>query len=829
MPETHIAQSTTHPERMKLEPYSAEIRLANLALGIDNIHYDVFLSPKFVEFTQKYLLDLIRQTVNVQLPHARERDRRKQTGSPEHGAFRRLLTEILQESVTRAKYRQSIETDILHQLALLKFITQEAINQFSSMLVEYKDWIRSRGELFEHSEQAHVMRSKIAGLQAGRKGVIREIGETLCRIWREVDESTLSKTRRALFGDDFFETYQLLQNRCLFVENGSDDHLFLEHYVLLGNFMSDPDRFEVFDNLLLGLIRDCVPSDDHSDELAKARKTHERLLEQARSLRSELARLEEEQEEASRRSGSADESFPWLFKRKPGVSADLPDEVADIRRKYASIEKNLEELAPQISAAKLRCDFLTEEFQSRLGDYLNQPANARRLFDPRASAEETGSAPETRARLLEEWVHRLEEQDVLFHVLAGYELRKIAAEYCPPVHLQQLKKAMVDRNEAKRVERILEQFPARKISTRKLEEASRAIRRRGHDETRVIASQFAEDLMRLRRDHRNYQHVASWMERINLVRSERARELSRANKSLYEFLHPDEGRPAEDPIINHVVIKADVRGSTGITKDLLSRGMNPASHFSMALHEPVKKMLERYGAAKVFIEGDAIILAIYETESTRATQRAVARACVLAREILAVTGSYNVRAQSSDLPPLELGVGVAFQDSAPSLWMDADSKIMISRALNLSDRLSSCAKMAKRLFKENPSPFNVFLLQSLMDDAAADEGEELLVRYNLNGIELNDEGFQKLSSEISLAPMGGNFPLPWGKERVQLYFGEVPLGESLEPIVIRKGFVRQLLPGAKIGAPGNRPYYEVCTDSKLLDLARRKVSRRPSA
>ncbi len=825
MPETHIAPSLVHPERMKLEPYSAEIRLEHLALGIDNIHYDVFLSPKFVEFTQKYLLDLIRQTVSFQLPHQKERDPRKQTGSPEHGAFRRLLTDILQESITRAKYQQSIETDVLHRLALLKFIMQEAVNQFSSILVECKDWIRSRGELFEHSEQAHVMRSKIAELQAGRKGVIRQVGETLCRIWREVEEGTISKTRRALFGDDFFEIYDLLQNRCLFVENGADDHLFLEHYVLLGNFLSDPDRFEVFDNLLLGLLRDCVPTGDHADDLAKARKTHERLLEQARSLRSELARLEEEQEEAARRSGAPDESF-WLFKRKPGIAGDAPDDVREIRRKYSSIESNLEELGQQISAAKLRVDFLTEEFQSRLGDYLNQPANARRLFDARVSAEEAGSSPETRERLLEEWVHRLEEHDLLFHVLAGYELRKIAAEYCPPVHLQQLKKALVNRDEAKRVEKILEQFPARKISIRKLEEAARSIRRRGNDETRAIAAQFAEDLMRLRRDRRNYQHVASWMERINLVRSERARELSRANKSLYEFLHPDEGRPADDPIINHVVIKADVRGSTGITKDLLARGMNPASHFSMALHEPVKKMLERYGAAKVFIEGDAIILAIYETESTRATQRAVARACVLAREILAVTGAYNQRAQSSNLPPLELGVGVAFQDSAPSLWMDADSKIMISRALNLSDRLSSCAKMAKRLFKENSSPFNVFLLQSLMDDAAADEGEELLVRYNLNGIELNDEGFQKLSAEISLAPMGGNFPLQWGKERVQLFFGEVPLGESIEPIVIRKGFVRQLLPGGKIGEPGTRPYYEVCTDLKLLSLARKKASAR---
>ncbi len=79
-------------------------------------------------------------------------------------------------------------------------------------------------------------------------------------------------------------------------------------------------------------------------------------------------------------------------------------------------------------------------------------------------------------------------------------------------------------------------------------------------------------------------------------------------------------------MINHTVIKADVRGSTGITKDLLAKGMNPASHFSMNLHEPVKRMLERYGAATVFIEGDAIILAIDETEATALPRSAVVAA-----------------------------------------------------------------------------------------------------------------------------------------------------------------------------------------------------------
>ena len=293
------------------------------------------------------------------------------------------------------------------------------------------------------------------------------------------------------------------------------------------------------------------------------------------------------------------------------------------------------------------------------------------------------------------------------------------------------------------------------------------------------------------------------MERINLVRSERSRELSRANKSLYEFLHPEEQRPATITVINHAVIKADVRGSTGITKDLLARGLNPASHFSMNLHEPVKRMLERYGAAKVFIEGDAIILAIYETESTRATQRAVARACVLAREILAVTQAYNVARENKRSSAARTwrgrrlsGFGAVALDGRGFAHHDFERAESFRSPFELLENGQAAVSIERQRHSI------VYLLQTLMERRAEDEGDELLVRYNLNGIELNEEGFQKLSAEISLAPMAGTFPLPWGKERVQLYFGELPLGESLEPIVIRKGFVRQLLPGGKMARRG---------------------------
>ena len=68
--------------------------------------------------------------------------------------------------------------------------------------------------------------------------------------------------------------------------------------------------------------------------------------------------------------------------------------------------------------------------------------------------------------------------------------------------------------------------------------------------------------------------------------------------------------------------------------------------------------------------------------------------------------------------------------------------------------------------------------------------------------------------------------MPWGKERVQLFFGEVPLGESLEPIVVRKGFVRQLLPGAKVGAQGTRAVLRSLHRPEAAGPRTKKVRRR---
>src|SRR5208282_2249179 len=218
------------------------------------------------------------------------------------------------------------------------------------------------------------------------------------------------------------------------------------------------------------------------------------------------------------------------------------------------------------------------------------------------------------------------------------------------------------------------------------------------------------------------------LDSVNWVTNERLQELSRVNGTLYEFLLPEEqGQTDTERVLRHVVIKADVRDSTRLTRTLMEKGLNPASYFSLNFYDPVNKLLGKYGAQKVFLEGDAIILAILEREGEPGL--AVSRACVLAREIIEIVRGYNELMQRAGMPELELGVGITLQESAPLYLMDGERQIMISEALNESDRLSSCNKRARSVMESQAGPFHVFVFQAGAAEEAANP-EDSIVSFN---------------------------------------------------------------------------------------------------
>jgi len=229
----------------------------------------------------------------------------------------------------------------------------------------------------------------------------------------------------------------------------------------------------------------------------------------------------------------------------------------------------------------------------------------------------------------------------------------------------------------------------------------------------------------------------------------------------------------------------------------------------------VNKLLAKYGASKVFLEGDAIILALLEREGEPGM--AVGRAAVLAREIVEIERGYNQLLQRTGLPSLELGLGISYQDSPPMYLMDGDERIMISDALNLSDRLSSSSKRLRKNIDASSTPFHVFAFQTISDGEAEDSSEDFVLKYNVNGIRMSEAAFEKLQQEISLEPCRLDLPGVKAEEHSQLFSGLVSIGNDIfRKIVVRASQVPLVDPrNFTLQEWTDLWYYEVCSDPAI--------------
>jgi hypothetical protein len=696
--------------------------LEGLVTGIDNLRHDVYLSPKFSEIARQHIFRLVAKHGNVEELVAEERmsgqvrPQRNNANRPSDPAeFKRLLTELHVVSLNRAKAENNVSLDVLFRLAVLKFQRTELLNQYAQVL----ERCRARVKFYEAPRQSGTnrtleIRERLAGFQINKKTVLRRAGQDLFVLLREAEKETLGRTRRSLFGDTEAATYELFLNRLVFSEDGQDNLLNAEHYVMLGTYDRDRDRFQAMRDIASQYLK----------------------------------------------------------------SLGLVSEVDD----------------------------------PRIDGILNVPENAHEIM---ASGMPDDINPKSKAQkaLLNAWTELLERENVFGNVIASYEAVPLLAQYSPPINPQQIKNALISREERKRVETLLEEHG--KLSPAGLHAAVRKVEGCKPAERAKIAGRFFADFTRYHRDLRRMEAVVAAMESVNVLGNERFRELSAINNTLYEVLLTEEQKPAEEKVIHHVVLKADIRESTTLTRTLLEKGLNPASYFSLNFYDPINKLLPKYEAKKVFIEGDALILALFERDGEPAL--GVAQTCVLAKEIIQVVTAYNERLLAAGLPSLELGIGISYQDSAPMYLMDGAKKIMISKALNESDRLSSCSKGMRRLLEDRELLFNVFSFKAVEDDDTGGNPDEFLLRYNIGGIHINEAAFQKLRSEISLQAFDLQVPMIWQKTTVRVYAGVVPLGQgSFHHVIIREGRIAHVdARDFSLKHFTDRNYYEVCTHPKI--------------
>ncbi len=721
-----------HVRQITLAAYKPELILEGLATGVDNVRHDVWLSHKFCDVARLHIVKLIAKYGNVEplliqeqaisfrppsVVRAGGQPAKEKPADP--AEFKRLMTELHVGALNRAKTDSNQSLDLLLRLAVVKLLRTELVSQYGEVLQRCSAKVKTfEGPRQLNPQKAVEVRERFWQYQVNKKSVLRRVGQELFTTVRDMEKETLARMRRSLFGENHAKAYDLFLNRLLFTEDGRDDYLNAEHYVMLGNYENDPDRFGT-------------------------------MLELACSFLKALGVLREGESEG------------------------------------------------------------TLDYQ------LNVPENAQELAAGGAPDDSTPRGKGQKA-ILQEWQATLENAGVMGHVIASYEVVPLLAQYSPTINAQQLKNALISKDERKRVEALLESHG--KVSPAGLHAAVKRVDGMKSGDRAKIAGRFLVDFMRYHRDLRRLETLNEATELVNVLANDRLRELSSINSTLYEFLLPEELKPVEEKVIDHVILKADVRDSTGLTRTLFERGLNPASYFSLNFYDPINKLLPQYGATKVFIEGDAVILAMFEREGE--PQFGVAQICVLAKEMIEIVRAYNRKSQEQGLPVLELGIGISFQDAPPMYLMDGTNRIMISRALNESDRLSSCSKGARKYLAGNKTPFTVFAFQTVNDADTGGNPDEFLVRYNIGGIHINQAAFDKLKNEISLEQRDLPIPTVLGETTARIYTGMVPVPSGgFHLIAVREGRIPHInAADFTLKSWTDRRYYEICTSEEVYAM-----------
>jgi hypothetical protein len=280
-------------------------------------------------------------------------------------------------------------------------------------------------------------RSQLSG---GQKIILRKTGQELFRILREIEKETLARMRRSLFGNHSEVEYRLFLNPLVFTEDGCDTYLNAEHYVMLGNFDRDPDRF------------------------SNVRRVAREFL----------------------------------------LSLDLGSKAED---------------------------------EAVIDGWLNVPENAHELVGAGQPDETTHERRSQKTRL-QAWVELLEREKLMDHVIASYEVVPLLAEYSPRINAQQLKNALISREERDRVEKLIEEH--NKLSAQSLYSAMVRVAGCRGSERSKMAARFLRDFLRYHRDLRRLEALNSTMDSGNLIGNWKIRELSAMNGTLYEFLLPEE-------------------------------------------------------------------------------------------------------------------------------------------------------------------------------------------------------------------------------------------------------------------------------------------------
>lgn len=749
-----------------VETYSVQFQLDRLVPGVDNFRYDVYLSPAFCASIRNVVRLLFQKHAKIKKYLNLDKTR---SLNIEQDEFKRLCRDVLHAAVNKAKSGSEIQIDLLAQMAVIKKLSEEIHRQHKTIIEDLNQFARKHEISDSEGLNRYILiKEKVSDIQQNKKSLLRTVGEELFRYFIEVQREDLKEMRGSVLGADSNLPDDVFANPILHAENPFDDHFMIDEYVLLAHRSEDSDSYQnflilirsLFRKILLKMFLGTPPAADRPDL-------------QATGVDPAFGRAGKPDPESR-----YEELDIWL-KHVDNVDALFNSfkswERYTLLKEQKETQKNIEDLKKRA------------KYQDRLLNFIYKKFN---------------------------------KASFIKRISASYEMKTVYLEYCPPLAPQQVLQYLTQPKQRKPIVDQLNRlkgFYGKSYSLLPLKKKIRQLRTISKQEKKKYLIQFLNDFVRYHRDFQNFMMLREALDRIHVLSDKKMIDLSRENRILYEFLLSDEQAPEIKPPINQVIIKADVRDSSEIILKMKEKGLNPASFFSLNFFVPITGILFEYEAEKVFIEGDAVILSIFEHEDAPQGWFSVSRACGLAVHMLDIVRKYNMLSRKHKLPVLELGIGISYHDSPPTFLFDESNRIMISPAINSADRMSRCSKSLHKMMSNKKRPFNLYVFESAStgDPTVKDD---VLLRFNVNGIELNADGFDKLSKEIHLESLVCDLPeLREGK--IKLHTGKYPTATGkYQRLVIREDRIHVVAPNDfSMVRRTDTPYYEVCTHPLLFE------------
>lgn len=659
----------------------------HLPRGIDNIHVDVYLSPRFRKSADRLIHAIVPHTIQ----QLRQGKRKLTLAGKQFSEFRNDFTELFTAALRKAKVNGEKQLPNLLYVSILKYIHNEVNNAVAAQLQSAKEGnntttlrglkVRSNSELIEW-------------LFRFREDIAAQTSLLLLQSLHDDKNHSLQKKVRHFLGEKYFFSLQAMEAPLVLSGTATSSTIQMEHYLLLGQQQNERNSFVSIDDLLGDIFSEHLPLVEENEESADRVNGYLRSPGDINS--NTIATL----------------SQPSVLMH-PGNIAILLDP-AWTERKLKRTQK-LKELKRYNSLRRHRY------FQQRLLEKL------------RYVLKKTGLA---------QWVVNTYQVQEL--------LKKRSSDISPTLLVSLLSRGYSEK-----------EFPARMRETLKtsrqppneaaIQEIQSLVKKRLDKLLDQSLMRFIHNFAHYRRDLLlllSYQRAAA---DITLISRQSDIDTSRANYSLYEFLHTSEVGNEHSVVKSHIIIKADLRGSTEVTERLNDLELNPATHFDRNFFRPINDVIESYGAEKVFIEGDAIILILNEHAGDSHDKLIAARACGLASRILQIVTRQNRELAAYGLPELELGIGVAYHDGAPRYLFDNQHRITISPAINRADRLSACTWSIREWRKKHAARSDYVEVYQPAGSAIhqGEKAQKDLV-FNLNGILLEESVFQRLNRELTL-------------------------------------------------------------------------------